>query len=179
MYGHSLTYYRNADREEFFILIGGDSPQYGFLNTVWEYAIEKNVWRPVSTKGNGPPGIFGHSTVFHSQTNSLYVFGGYVYDKQVSVMSNSLYRLEYETKSWIELSGNNFRNVVSKKLSFIILRNSCQVFISAQTEIFPFGSDYGPLYARVGRQDLSLEHHGRSVCVFVQLQSVDQLDDSM
>ncbi|XP_066249619.1 multiple epidermal growth factor-like domains protein 8 isoform X2 [Euwallacea similis] len=111
LYGHTLTFYRNADREEFFILIGGDSPYYGFLNTVWEYTIESNTWRPVSTKGKGPPGVFGHTTVFHSQTNSLYVFGGYVYDKQVSVMSNSLYRLEYETKTWIELTGSNFRNV--------------------------------------------------------------------
>ncbi|XP_076271195.1 multiple EGF like domains 8 isoform X2 [Rhynchophorus ferrugineus] len=111
VYGHTLTYYRNAEREESLILIGGESPEYGFLNSVWEYSIEKSSWKAVPTKGNGPPGIFGHSTVFHSQTNSLYVFGGYVYDKQLSVMSNSLYRLEYETKTWIELTGGNIRNL--------------------------------------------------------------------
>ncbi|XP_030761458.1 multiple epidermal growth factor-like domains protein 8 isoform X2 [Sitophilus oryzae] len=107
LYGHTLTYYRNADRDESLILIGGDSPNHGFLNVIWEYSIDKNVWTKIMSKGNGPAGIFGHSTVFHSQTNSLYVFGGYVYEKQMSVMSNSLYRLEYETKTWIELTGGN------------------------------------------------------------------------
>ncbi|XP_050307632.1 multiple epidermal growth factor-like domains protein 8 [Anthonomus grandis grandis] len=111
VYGHTLTYYRNADREEFLILVGGDSPHSGFLNNVWEFAVEKNVWRAINTKGNGPAGIFGHTTVFHPQTNSLYVFGGYVYDRQVSILSNSLYRLEYETQTWIELTGSNTRNV--------------------------------------------------------------------
>ncbi|XP_060517960.1 multiple epidermal growth factor-like domains protein 8 isoform X2 [Cylas formicarius] len=112
VYGHTLTYYRNADREESLILIGGDSPQYGFVNTIWEYKLDKDVWQPVNTKGKGPPGLIGHSTVFHSQTNSLYVFGGYVYDRQLSVLSNSLYQLKYDTKTWIELSGSgNNRNL--------------------------------------------------------------------
>ncbi|XP_048521106.1 multiple epidermal growth factor-like domains protein 8 [Dendroctonus ponderosae] len=111
LYGHTLTYYRNADREEFLVLIGGDSPQNRFWSTIWEYNIEKNVWKAVLTKGNGPVGIFGHTTVFHSQTNSLYVFGGYAYDKDTSIMSNSLYRFEYETKSWIELTSSNSGNV--------------------------------------------------------------------
>ncbi|ENN77377.1 hypothetical protein YQE_06202, partial [Dendroctonus ponderosae] len=106
LYGHTLTYYRNADREEFLVLIGGDSPQNRFWSTIWEYNIEKNVWKAVLTK----VGIFGHTTVFHSQTNSLYVFGGYAYDKDTSIMSNSLYRFEYETKSWIELTSSNSGN---------------------------------------------------------------------
>lgn len=61
-------------------------------------------------------GIFGHTTVFHSQTNSLYVFGGYAYDKDTSIMSNSLYRFEYETKSWIELTSSNSVNVASAQV---------------------------------------------------------------
>ncbi|CAH0556746.1 unnamed protein product [Brassicogethes aeneus] len=100
--GHTLTSYRNSTVESL-IIIGGGSPQYGFRNVVWEYRLDKEHWVPWNTKGNGPTGIFGHTTVFHNPTNALYVFSGYTYDNGRSFLSNNLYMLNYETKMWTAL----------------------------------------------------------------------------
>ncbi|XP_018320718.1 multiple epidermal growth factor-like domains protein 8 isoform X2 [Agrilus planipennis] len=101
--GHTFTFYRNASYESL-ILIGGVSPQHGFLSEVWEFRLDKEQWHSWRTKGPSPMGIFAHSTVFHSQSNSLYVFGGYEYMAQQSVLSNKLYMLNYESKTWTNLN---------------------------------------------------------------------------
>ncbi|KAJ8956844.1 hypothetical protein NQ318_014258 [Aromia moschata] len=103
LYGHTLTYYRNSSQESL-IVIGGGSPLGGFLNLVWEYKLEKEQWQPVYTKGQGPAGILGHSTVYQAQTNSLYVFGGILFERQQSIVSNNLYVLNYDIKTWTELN---------------------------------------------------------------------------
>ncbi|XP_001814936.2 multiple epidermal growth factor-like domains protein 8 [Tribolium castaneum] len=100
---HTLTSYRNSTSESL-ILIGGISPQSDFHSVVWEFRLDKEQWQECRTKGQGPVGIFGHSTVFHAQTNSLYVFGGYIYESQASRLSNKLYMLNYDTKTWTELN---------------------------------------------------------------------------
>lgn len=99
--GHTLTYHK---AQESLILIGGVSPLTGFSNLIWEYKMDKEHWQPLNTKGTGPLGIFGHTTVYHAPTNNLYVFGGILYGKQQSIMSNNLYILNYETKTWTELN---------------------------------------------------------------------------
>lgn len=112
--GHTLTSYRNATSESL-ILIGGVSSQAGFMNIVWEYKLDREHWEAWETRGFGPLGIFGHSTVFHPDTNSLYVFGGYLFNIKQSVLSNLIYMLNYELRTWTELntfSSSQF-NVVS------------------------------------------------------------------
>lgn len=98
--GHTLTSYRNASVESL-ILIGGLSPPYGFLNTVWEYRLDVEQWESWQTRGRGPIDIIGHTTVFHSPSNSLYVFGGIV---EHGLITNTLYTLNYDTKTWIDLN---------------------------------------------------------------------------
>ncbi|KAF5283548.1 hypothetical protein FQR65_LT13840 [Abscondita terminalis] len=101
--GHTLTSYRNVSMESL-VLIGGVSPQQGFLSEVWEYRLDKEQWYTWHVKGNGPLGIYGHSTVFHAPTNSFYIFGGYEYMEQQSVLSNKLYKLNYDTRTWTDLN---------------------------------------------------------------------------
>lgn len=97
--GHTLTLRR--DREsEILILIGGFSPKYGYLDTVWEFNLETETWDTVHTLGNGPLGVYGHSTVYHSKSDSFYVFGGYTYAINRTFISNKLYALNYKSKSW-------------------------------------------------------------------------------
>lgn len=103
VFGHTLTSFRNSSVESL-IMIGGVTPESGFINSVWEFRLDKEQWRVWETKGSGPLGIFGHSTVFHMQTNSLYVFGGYIYAKHEPVLSDRLFMLNYETHTWTELS---------------------------------------------------------------------------
>lgn len=103
--GHTLTYYRSFLYESL-IIIGGISPQRAVLNTVWEYRLDKQLWQSLNVQGQGPLGIFGHSTVYH--VNNLFVFGGIVVDRQQSSGSNHLYMLNYNTKTWTELNSIDF-----------------------------------------------------------------------
>jgi hypothetical protein len=53
--GHTLTLYRSGESESL-VLIGGFSPRYGFLETVWEFDLEAELWDSLNTTGNGPLG---------------------------------------------------------------------------------------------------------------------------
>ncbi|XP_028050046.1 multiple epidermal growth factor-like domains protein 8 isoform X7 [Monomorium pharaonis] len=97
--GHTLTLRRDGESESL-ILIGGFSPKYGYLDTVWEFNLETETWGTVNTMGNGPLGIYGHSTVYHSKSDSFYVFGGYTYAVNKTFISNKLYSLNYKTRTW-------------------------------------------------------------------------------
>lgn len=48
-------------------------------------------------------GIYGHSTVYHGPTDSLYVFGGYIYSVNQTIMTDKLFALNYEQKIWTVL----------------------------------------------------------------------------
>ncbi|XP_026667029.1 multiple epidermal growth factor-like domains protein 8 isoform X3 [Ceratina calcarata] len=97
--GHTLTLRRNGELESL-ILIGGFSPKYGYLDTVWEFNLETEAWDTIDTIGNGPLGVYGHSTVYHSKSDSFYIFGGYTYAINRTFISNKLYALNYKTRAW-------------------------------------------------------------------------------
>uniref|UniRef100_A0A0C9R7G4 Megf8_0 protein n=1 Tax=Fopius arisanus TaxID=64838 RepID=A0A0C9R7G4_9HYME len=97
--GHTLTLRRNGESESL-ILIGGFSPKYGYLDKVWEFNLETEIWESVKTLGNGPLGVYGHTTVYHTKSDSLYVFGGYTYAVNRTFISNKLYALNYKSRMW-------------------------------------------------------------------------------
>ncbi|XP_015121638.1 multiple epidermal growth factor-like domains protein 8 [Diachasma alloeum] len=97
--GHTLTLRRNGESESL-ILIGGFSPKYGYLDNVWEFNLETEIWESVKTLGNGPLGVYGHTTVYHTKSDSLYVFGGYTYAVNRTFISNKLYALNYKSRTW-------------------------------------------------------------------------------
>ena len=97
--GHTLTLRRDGESESL-ILIGGFSPKYGYLDTVWELNLETEIWDTVNTVGNGPLGVYGHTTVYHSKSDSFYVFGGYTYAINRTFISNKLYALNYKSRAW-------------------------------------------------------------------------------
>ena len=45
-------------------------------------------------------GVYGHSTVYHAQTESFYVFGGYMYGINRTFISNKLFAFHYKTRFW-------------------------------------------------------------------------------
>lgn len=100
--GHTLTLQKNQESESL-VLIGGFSLENGFLPDVWEFDIEKNKWNKLVTKGTKPIGICGHTTVYHSPTQSLYVYGGLLYSVNGTIISNKLFALNYQTLVWSEL----------------------------------------------------------------------------
>lgn len=102
--GHTLTLVKDGDSESL-VLIGGFCPTLGFLSNVWVYNLLTKQWQIIYTKGAGPIGVFGHSTVYHHGTKSFYVFGGYEYMTNKTILSNKLYALLFtdETVEWSEL----------------------------------------------------------------------------
>ncbi|XP_050427055.1 multiple epidermal growth factor-like domains protein 8 [Adelges cooleyi] len=105
--GHTLTLRSVGDKESL-ILIGGFSPDYGFLEDVWEYDLQLESWKQCKMRGYGPAGIYGHSAVYHGPTDSLYVFGGYIYSVNQTVMTDKLFVFNYEQQVWSVLP--NFKD---------------------------------------------------------------------
>ncbi|KAG1714971.1 Multiple epidermal growth factor-like domains protein 8 [Nymphon striatum] len=73
------------------ILIGGFSPEYGFNAELHAYDLEKDIWSKMNVSGSSPIGIYGHTAVYHPRTNATYVYGGYIYEVDRTLVSNKLY----------------------------------------------------------------------------------------
>ncbi|KAK3860683.1 hypothetical protein Pcinc_033276 [Petrolisthes cinctipes] len=107
--GHTLTYRTNGDTQSL-VLIGGASSNYGFLESVWEYDLKKRWWGKLQTSGAVPVGIYGHSTVYHEDTTTFYVYGGYSYKVYEVNHFADLYALDYTRKKWSVLPPDSQTN---------------------------------------------------------------------
>uniref|UniRef100_S4R8P8 Multiple EGF-like-domains 8 n=1 Tax=Petromyzon marinus TaxID=7757 RepID=S4R8P8_PETMA len=73
--GHTLS-----EREgDSLLLVGGYSQENGFNSHVYEYSAARAAWLPLATGGSPPTGLYGHTSVYHSATQALFVNGGYRY----------------------------------------------------------------------------------------------------
>ncbi|CAM1295013.1 MEGF8 (predicted) [Pycnogonum litorale] len=101
--GHTLT---NINDERL-ILIGGFSPQHGFNEDMYVYDLERDIWSVESVSGAIPVGLYGHSAVYHAKSKAIYVFGGYLYKVDKTVVSNELHALQDDNKRWTRLPFDN------------------------------------------------------------------------
>lgn len=101
--GHTLTLIRDGDHD-ILVLIGGFSPKNGLSHLTYAFNLSTFQWSTVNATGTAPIGIFGHSAVFHTISQTIYVFGGYVFqDSYRTEMSNKLYALNFAHKIWSEV----------------------------------------------------------------------------
>ncbi|CAG2100157.1 unnamed protein product [Medioppia subpectinata] len=107
---HTLTATDNK-----LILIGGYSPEYGFLEKTFEYNIIEDKWRVLNTSGVRPVGLYGHSAVYHSQSNTIYVFGGVVYDMDKTSISGDLYGFDVNNSVWYRLPADEQINPIDSR----------------------------------------------------------------
>ena len=98
------------DDSNIILVIGGFSSKQGFSNKmILEYNLSNKRWKtliPIKKEDTGTLlGIYGHSTVYHAQTQSFYVYGGITYsiDNGIS-KSNQIYKFHYPTKIWSPVS---------------------------------------------------------------------------
>lgn len=57
-------------------------------------------------------GLYGHSAVYHEQTDAIYVFGGYRFHVETVEPSGELYSLYYPNLTWsllVPSQGNKVR----------------------------------------------------------------------
>ncbi|XP_033100156.1 multiple epidermal growth factor-like domains protein 8 [Anneissia japonica] len=114
--GHTLTVI-----DDKLFLIGGYSPDRGFLSNFLVYDIPTGEWEKRTSQGTPPTGIYGHSTVYHEGTAALYVFGGYRFSLDLVYASNKLFTLRPSLSSWsilpIESSNAPFSHVFHSALN--------------------------------------------------------------
>jgi len=107
--GHTLTL-RHDGEHQTLLLVGGFSPEYGFMEKVIEFSPENGSWTVLNTTGTPPIGIYGHSAVFHGSTRSLYIYGGMLYKVDKVVPSNELYALHFPSRRWSLLTTDRESN---------------------------------------------------------------------
>ncbi|XP_061416595.1 multiple epidermal growth factor-like domains protein 8 [Lethenteron reissneri] len=94
--GHTLS-----EREgDSLLLVGGYSQENGFNSRVYEYSAARAAWLPLATGGSPPTGLYGHTSVYHSATQALFVFGGYRYALNSVGVSDELHAFHYPSSNW-------------------------------------------------------------------------------
>lgn len=61
-----------------------------------------------------PPGLYGHSAVYHEATDSLYVFGGFRFHVELAAPSPELYSLHCPDRTWSLLAPSQGAKVRKK-----------------------------------------------------------------
>lgn len=102
--GHTLTLIKDGEHD-ILVLIGGFSPMKGFSQHTYIFNLTTAHWSILDTFGQSPIGVYGHSAVYHSLSQSVYIFGGYVfYNNEKIGMSNKLYALSVGQRTWSEIA---------------------------------------------------------------------------
>lgn len=87
----------SLDRKCFYTFGGYGGASKGYLNDLWCYNFESNIWTQIETKGNLPsPRSRMRMVEFNG---SLFIYGGW--DKNVHY--EDLYEFNFETKKWTKL----------------------------------------------------------------------------
>ncbi|XP_077985026.1 multiple epidermal growth factor-like domains protein 8 [Glandiceps talaboti] len=134
--GHSMT----LVMDQFFVIIGGYSPHDGLSNIVIQYTIDESQWTVLAVTGTPPIGLFGHTTSWHPETHSLYIFGGYVFQTDSISPSNQLYAFHYTTRHWSLLSAAPFPQPPTHFLHVSMATPQYLVVLSGATEEYDFAS---------------------------------------
>ncbi|XP_076454870.1 multiple epidermal growth factor-like domains protein 8 [Babylonia areolata] len=99
--GHTLTYVGDSR----LILIGGFSSQVYFSNKVYEYNANSALlnWQefpPEKMGGAYPIGLYGHSAVYNQASDTVYVYGGYLFRAGRWFVSRELYTYDVRQREW-------------------------------------------------------------------------------
>ncbi|KAK3741109.1 hypothetical protein QZH41_013937, partial [Actinostola sp. cb2023] len=93
-------------------VIGGYEPHAGLNNKVYQYSIPGKTWSVLEPLGTPPTGtleyllticlagLYGHTTIYHASTQSLFVFGGYRFKIHEVQPSGDVYTLHIPSRKW-------------------------------------------------------------------------------
>jgi len=57
---------------------------------MWMFDLATEKWTMHPNTGAGPNGLYGHTTVYHEPSKSLYIFGGYNYRRNGTIGKSQL-----------------------------------------------------------------------------------------
>ncbi|XP_057690185.1 multiple epidermal growth factor-like domains protein 8 [Corythoichthys intestinalis] len=139
--GHTLT----VRRDNSVLLIGGYSPENGFNHNLLEFSPYTGNWTIVAHTGTPPTGLYGHSAVYHEQTDAVYVFGGYRFHVEAVEPSGELYSLFYPNFTWSLLVPSQGNKPLSRFFHAAALMKDTMVIVGGRTEFEDY-SDSVSLY---------------------------------
>ncbi|XP_011483811.1 multiple epidermal growth factor-like domains protein 8 [Oryzias latipes] len=128
--GHTLTVRKDSS----VLLIGGYSPENGFNHLLLEFSPQTESWSVVPHSGTPPTGLYGHSAVYHEQTDAVYVFGGYRFQVETVEPSGELYSLYYPNLTWSLLVPSRGNKPPSRFFHAAALIKDTMVIIGGRTE---------------------------------------------
>ncbi|XP_076868849.1 multiple epidermal growth factor-like domains protein 8 [Brachyhypopomus gauderio] len=127
--GHTLTVRRGSS----VLLIGGYSPENGFNHLLLEFNPESGNWTVAPHTGTPPTGLYGHSAVYHEQTDAVYVFGGYRFHVEAVEPSGELYSLYYPNLTWSLLVPSRGNKPLSRFFHAAALMKDTMVIVGGRT----------------------------------------------
>ncbi|XP_062321572.1 multiple epidermal growth factor-like domains protein 8 [Osmerus eperlanus] len=128
--GHSLTVRRDSS----VLLIGGYSPENGFNHHLLEFNLHSGNWTIAPHTGTPPTGLYGHSAVYHEQTDAVYVFGGYRFNVETVEPSGELYSLYYPNLTWSLLVPSQGSKPMFRYFHTAALMKDTMVVVGGRTE---------------------------------------------
>uniref|UniRef100_A0AAX7TXQ6 Multiple EGF-like-domains 8 n=1 Tax=Astatotilapia calliptera TaxID=8154 RepID=A0AAX7TXQ6_ASTCA len=128
--GHTLTVRRDCS----VLLIGGYSPENGFNHHLLEFNPQSGNWTIAPHTGTPPTGLYGHTAVYHEQTDAIYVFGGYRFHVESVEPSAELYSLYYPNLTWSLLATSQGIKPLSRFFHAAALIKDTMVIVGGRTE---------------------------------------------
>ncbi|XP_074874861.1 multiple epidermal growth factor-like domains protein 8 [Buteo buteo] len=134
--GHTLTPRRGTS----LLLIGGYSPENGFNKKLLEYRVETESWEVGQQSGTPPTGLYGHSAVYHEDTDAVYVFGGHRFHVESVSASPELYSLYCPNLTWSLLAPSQGRKPLPTFFHAAAVVGDVMVVLGGRTETHDFSN---------------------------------------
>ncbi|XP_074786402.1 multiple epidermal growth factor-like domains protein 8, partial [Athene noctua] len=134
--GHTLTPRRGTS----LLLIGGYSPENGFNKKLLEYRVETESWEVGQQAGTPPTGLYGHSAVYHEDTDAIYVFGGHRFHVETVSASPELYSLYCPNLTWSLLAPSQGRKPLPHFFHAAAVVGDVMVVLGGRTETHDFSN---------------------------------------
>ncbi|KAM6111677.1 LOW QUALITY PROTEIN: multiple epidermal growth factor-like domains protein 8 [Phoenicopterus ruber ruber] len=134
--GHTLTPRRGTS----LLLIGGYSPENGFNKKLLQYRVETESWEVGQQAGTPPTGLYGHSAVYHEDTDAVYVFGGHRFHVETVSASPELYSLYCPNLTWSLLAPSQGRKPLPHFFHAAAVVGDVMVVLGGRTETHDFSN---------------------------------------
>ena len=116
---HAVTGHTLTAVDAWLYLIGGKTEDRVSRDNVYRIdATKAESWEVVVVKGSRypPKRLVGHSTIYHKESHTLIVFGGYIQSSALfSDRTRQIHSLSLHDNYWSELINNNWRDLTIPK----------------------------------------------------------------
>jgi len=106
LFGHSADIVRSANGTEMMVVMFGYNSAVHFSPFVYEYNPQTKTWSFPPTNGVWIGGLFGHSSVYDTASNTIFVHGGYTSSPK-NKLSSSTYAYDPVRRTFTKLASSD------------------------------------------------------------------------